>query len=183
MKKTISIILLLLVAPITAVYAIQNTTDRNISVTFKVLTAVPITPVFRYYKVMRIMNGKCILTLNLHKTWSAKIYSLEKLSQSTNLDNINQKDESWSLSSTVAGVGLGRMDANVKRDGNTTTWDITTTLNGVTLKVDDTGKVTAEMGLAGNTVTITRDLTSGASLTATYDTSDDSLTLKSSVSF
>jgi len=79
---------------------------------------------------------------------------------------------------------------------DTTTWDIATTLNGVTLKVDQASKVIADMGLAGNTVTITncnsttvsieRDLTSGASLTATYDTSDDSddsLTLKSSVSF
>jgi len=204
MKKTISIILLLLVAPITAIHAIQNTTDRNISVTFKVLTAVPKTPVFRYDKVMRIINGKCILTLNLHKTWSAKIYSLEKLSQPTNLDNISQKDESWMLSSTVAGVAISHspggattasatlagMDVNVSSAG---TWDVSTTLNGVTLTVDSDGGVTAAMGLAGNTVTITnagptsvevsRDLTSGANLTAGYDTSDNSLALVATVSF
>ena len=34
-----------------------------------------------------------------------------------------------------------------------------------------------------STVAITRDLTSGASLTATYSTKDDSLTLKAAVTF
>ena len=34
-----------------------------------------------------------------------------------------------------------------------------------------------------STVAITRDLTSGASLTATYSTADDSLTLKAAVTF
>ena len=36
---------------------------------------------------------------------------------------------------------------------------------------------------AYSTVAITRDLTSGASLTATYKSSDDSLTLKAAVTF
>ena len=115
---------------------------------------------------------------------------------------------SVTVSSTVAGIDLTHaiggttkasatlagMDVNVARTAaGATTWDVSTTLNGVTLKVDSASKVTASMGLAGNKVTITngsnttvkveRDLTSGASLTATYDTTDDSLTLKASVSF
>jgi hypothetical protein len=70
---------------------------------------------------------------------------------------------------------------------------VSTTLNGVTLKIDSDGDVTASMGLAGNTLTITnsdkttvsitRDLTSGATLTATYNTDNDSLTLEASISF
>ena len=91
---------------------------------------------------------------------------------------------------TSATATLAGMDVNVSTDG---TWDVSTTLNGVTLKIDNAGAVTASMGLAGNTITITnagdtvvsvsRDLTSGASLTATYATVDSSLTLKASVSF
>ncbi|MGE4570029.1 MAG: hypothetical protein AAEF72_01670, partial [Gammaproteobacteria bacterium] len=95
---------------------------------------------------------------------------------------------------TKASATLAGMDVNIARtSAGVTTWDVSTTLNGVTLKIDDAGAVTASMGLAGNTVTITnagnttvsvsRDLTSGASLTATYDTTDDALTLKASVSF
>ncbi|MCS5592576.1 MAG: hypothetical protein NZ775_08645 [Gammaproteobacteria bacterium] len=112
------------------------------------------------------------------------------------------------VSSTVAGIAithvlsgttkasatLAGMDVNIARTAlGVTTWDVSTTLNGVTLKIDNAGAVTASMGLAGNTVTITnagdttvsvsRDLTSGASLTATYDTTDDALTLKAAVSF
>jgi hypothetical protein len=86
------------------------------------------------------------------------------------------------------------MDVNIARTAaGATTWDVSTTLNGVTLKIDNAGAVTASMGLAGNTVTITnggnttvavsRDLTSGANLTATYDTTDDALTLAATVSF
>jgi len=96
--------------------------------------------------------------------------------------------------STSASASLAGMDVNLKRTkAGVTTWDVSTTLNGVTLKIDQAGKVTASMGLAGNTVTITnadnttvaitRDLTSGATLTATYDTTDDALTLKASISF
>ena len=96
--------------------------------------------------------------------------------------------------STSAAASLAGMDVNLKRTkAGVTTWDVSTTLNGVTIKIDQAGKVTASMGLAGNTVTITnaanttvaitRDLTSGATLTATYDTTDDALTLKASISF
>jgi len=112
------------------------------------------------------------------------------------------------VSTTVAGVALSHtiggdttgsatlagMDVSITRtDGGTTTWDVSTTLNGVTLSIDSAGEVTASMGLAGNTVTITnggnttvsvsRDLTSGANLTAGYDTTDNSLSLVASVSF
>jgi len=91
---------------------------------------------------------------------------------------------------TSATASLAGMDVEVSTAG---TWDVSTTLNGVTLAIDESGNVTASMGLAGNTVeiangsdttvTVTRDLTSGASLTAVYDTSDDSLSLTASVSF
>jgi len=91
---------------------------------------------------------------------------------------------------TTASATLAGMDVNVSSAG---TWDVSTTLNGVTLKIDNGGVVTASMGLAGNTVTITndgdtvvtvsRDLTSGASLEASYDTDGNALTLTASVSF
>jgi len=112
------------------------------------------------------------------------------------------------VSTTVAGVALSHtiggttkgsatlagMDVAIERtNAGDTTWDVSTTLNGVTLSIDEEGVVTASMGLAGNTVTITnggattvsvsRDLTSGANLTAGYDTSDNSLSLVASVSF
>jgi hypothetical protein len=96
--------------------------------------------------------------------------------------------------STSASASLAGMDVNLSRtQAGKTTWDVSTTLNGVTLKIDSDGDVTASMGLAGNTLTITnsdkttvsitRDLTSGATLTATYDTTDDALSLKAAISF
>jgi hypothetical protein len=96
--------------------------------------------------------------------------------------------------STSASASLAGMDVNLSRtQAGKTTWDVSTTLNGVTLKIDSDGDVTASMGLAGNTLTITnsdkttvsitRDLTSGATLTATYNTDNDSLTLEASISF
>jgi hypothetical protein len=118
------------------------------------------------------------------------------------------QDGAATVSTTVAGVALSHtlggdtsgsatlagMDvAIVRTAAGATTWDVSTTLNGVTLSIDEAGVVTASMGLAGNTVTITnggattvsvsRDLTSGANLTAGYDTSDNSLSLVASVSF
>ena len=80
------------------------------------------------------------------------------------------------------------------------------------MTLDSTQDISAEMGLAGNTMTVThvsavaaavatdtvfnivavnaytkvaiaRDLTSGATLTATYSSLDDSLTLKAAVTF
>jgi hypothetical protein len=87
-----------------------------------------------------------------------------------------------------------------------------TTVSGVDLTLTSGQKITAAFGLAGNTLTVTRvpavaeaastatlnsttavasystaaisrDLTSGATLTATYSTKDDSLTLKAAVTF
>ena len=95
---------------------------------------------------------------------------------------------------------------------SSTTWTLATTVSGVALTLNSASDVTATMGLAGNTLTIahyskdalaaedynnynaiavaaystvaiTRDLTSGATLTATYKSSDESLTLKAAVSF
>ena len=45
------------------------------------------------------------------------------------------------------------------------------------------GKRTTNSVASYSTVAIARDLTSGASLTATYSTKDDSLTLKAAVTF
>ena len=96
---------------------------------------------------------------------------------------------------TSATATLAGMDVTVSTDNTAgKKWSVSTTLNGVTVSIKDDGTTTASMGLAGNTITITnggstsveitRDLTSGASLTATYDTAGDgTLTLKASVSF
>ena len=93
-----------------------------------------------------------------------------------------------------------------------TTWSLATTVSGIALTLNSGNDVSATMGLAGNTmvvshfgadgataanvdnfsaaaadaystVAITRDLTSGATLTATYSSSDDSLTLGAAVAF
>ena len=52
---------------------------------------------------------------------------------------------------------------------------------GVTGGTRGTQAVTAKVSYA--TVAISRDLTSGATLSATYNTHDDSLTLKAAVAF
>ncbi len=104
------------------------------------------------------------------------------------------------------------MDISVTNAAGATTWSIATTVAGVDLTLTDAQKITAAFGLAGNTMTVTRvpavasaantqtaysttavdtystvaiarDLTSGATLTATYSTKDDSLTLKAAVAF
>ena len=104
------------------------------------------------------------------------------------------------------------MDISLTNDAGSTTWSIGTTVSGVDLTLDSENDVTAAFGLAGNTLTVThlgarastatdatnystaavaayttaavsRDLTSGATLTATYRTLDDSLTLKAAVTF
>jgi len=93
-----------------------------------------------------------------------------------------------------------------------TTWSLATSVGGIALTLNSGNDVSATMGLAGNTmvvshfgadgataanvdnfsaaaadaystVAITRDLTSGATLTATYSSSDDSLTLGAAVAF
>ena len=113
---------------------------------------------------------------------------------------------------TTGAVSIAGMDVSVTNDAAATTWSIATTVSGVDLTLDSENDVTAAFGLAGNTLTLThnasrasvssnatnystdavvayttaalsRDLTSGATLTATYSTKDDSLTLKAAVTF
>jgi hypothetical protein len=113
---------------------------------------------------------------------------------------------------TVGAVSIAGMDLSLTNDGGSTTWSIGTTVSGVALTLDSENDVTAAFGLAGNTLTVShfgsraevaatatnystesaaayttaavsRDLTSGATLTATYSSLDDSLTLKAAVTF
>ena len=123
-----------------------------------------------------------------------------------------------SLDAAIAGI-----DMSVTNKGGATTWTLDTTVSGVDLTLTSAQKITAAFGLAGNTMTVTRnpavataaattgnsvgsgtggygnystqsvaaystvaisrDLTSGATLSATYSTKDDSLTLKAAVTF
>ena len=116
-------------------------------------------------------------------------------------------DDEFTGSASIAG-----MDVSITNDGGSTTWSIGTTVSGVALTLDSENDISATFGLAGNTMTvshtgdraevavtathfttaaadayttvaISRSLTSGATLAATYSTSDSSLTLKASVSF
>jgi len=113
---------------------------------------------------------------------------------------------------TTGAVSVAGMDVSVTNKAGATTWSVATTVSGVDLTLDSENDVTAEFGLAGNTLTMThnasrasvtsnasvysteaavayttaalsRDLTSGATLTATFSTLDDSLTLKAAVTF
>ena len=113
---------------------------------------------------------------------------------------------------TVASASIAGMDISLTNDAGSTTWSIGTTVSGVDLTLDSENDVTAAFGLAGNTLTVThngaraevaadatnystaavaayttaavsRDLTSGATLTATFSSLDDSLTLKAAVTF
>jgi hypothetical protein len=113
---------------------------------------------------------------------------------------------------TTGSASIAGMDISITNDAGTSTWSIGTTVSGVALTLNSGNDVTAAFGLAGNTMTvthngadaevsmdaevwttdavaaystvaITRDLTSGASLTATYSSLDDSLTLKAAVAF
>jgi hypothetical protein len=113
---------------------------------------------------------------------------------------------------TVGSVSIAGMDLSLTNDDGSTTWSIGTTVSGVALTLDSENDVTAAFGLAGNTLTVShfgsravvaetatnystesaaayttaavsRDLTSGATLTATYSSLDDSLTLKAAVAF
>ena len=102
----------------------------------------------------------------------------------------------WDLATTVSGVDL------TLTSGQKVTAAFG--LAGNTMTVSSIPEVTASAGSAGtfdgtgtsgygtrttnsvasySTVAISRDLTSGASLTATYSTKDDSLTLKAAVTF
>ena len=116
-------------------------------------------------------------------------------------------DDEFTGSASIAG-----MDVSITNDGGDTSWSIGTTVSGVALTLDSDNDISATFGLAGNTMTvshvgdraevaetatnysteaaaayttvaISRSLTSGATLAATYSTKDDSLTLKASVSF
>jgi hypothetical protein len=113
---------------------------------------------------------------------------------------------------TTASAAIAGMDVSVTNKAGATTWSLGTTVSGVALTLASSQKVTATFGLAGNTMTvssipavasaaqdatnysvtavaaystvaISRSLTSGATLAATYSTDNDSLTLKASVAF
>ena len=113
---------------------------------------------------------------------------------------------------TSGSASIAGMDVTITNDNAVTAWSIGTTVSGIAVTLNSGNDVTATFGLAGNTmvvshfgadasaaatalvwetaavaayttVAITRDLTSGAALTATYKGSDDSLTLKASVAF
>jgi len=113
---------------------------------------------------------------------------------------------------TTASAAIAGMDVSVTNKAGSTTWSLGTTVSGVALTLASSQKVTATFGLAGNTMTvssipavatagatattnattavaaystvaISRSLTSGATLAATYSTLNDSLTLKASVAF
>ena len=113
---------------------------------------------------------------------------------------------------TTASAAIAGMDVAVTNKAGATTWSMGTTVSGVALTLASSKKITAAFGLTGNTMTVThnperavvaatvtthditlrkaystvavsRDLTSGAALSATYSSLDDSLTLKASVAF
>jgi hypothetical protein len=101
-------------------------------------------------------------------------------------------DTTWSLGTTVSGVALTlassqKVTATFGLAGNTMV--VTSVperksaavVAGVVGGIRGTRAVTAKASYA--TVAISRDLTSGATLSATYNTFDDSLTLKAAVAF
>ena len=114
--------------------------------------------------------------------------------------------------STTGSASIAGMDVSITNDGGSSSWSIGTTVSGIALTLNSDTDITAAFGLAGNTLTvshvgkvdgaiattlvyaltevpayttvaISRDLTSGATLTATYSSSDDSLTLTAAVTF
>ena len=116
------------------------------------------------------------------------------------IDVTNDKGTTtWSLGTTVSGVDLTLNSGNdvtaaFGLAGNT----LTVSHFGADASVSATAGVAQEGGgtlyattakyakearAAYTTVAVTRDLTSGASITATYDTANDSLTLKAAVTF
>jgi len=113
---------------------------------------------------------------------------------------------------TTGSASIAGMDISVTNKAGATTWSLGTTVSGVDLTLNSSQAITAAFGLTGNTMTIShiakvaeavstatthsvaavkaystvaisRDLTSGAALSATYSSADDSLTLKASVAF
>ena len=102
----------------------------------------------------------------------------------------------WDLATTVSGIDLtltsaSNVTAAFGLAGNTMT---VSTFSAVAYAAGSTGDAfgvsaggygtrNTSSAASYSTVAIARDLTSGASLTATYDTSNDSLTLKAAVTF
>ena len=114
---------------------------------------------------------------------------------------------------TKGSASIAGMDITLTNDAGATEWTIGTTVAGTAVTLDSSANVTATFGVTGNTVVvshtsarsaaastatthhattakdafttiaISRDLTSGASISATYDSFDDALTLKAAVSF
>jgi len=114
---------------------------------------------------------------------------------------------------TVGSASIAGMDISLTNDGGATDWSIGTTVAGTAVTLGSDKSISAVFGVTGNTVTvshtaeraaaaaasvlkhpttqkdayttvaISRDLTSGATLAATYNTFDSSLTLKASVAF
>ena len=114
---------------------------------------------------------------------------------------------------TVGSASIAGMDITLTNDAGSSDWSIGTTVAGTAVTLNSDKAVTATFGVTGNTVVvshtaeraaaaattatkwatsqkdafttvaISRALTSGATLAATYNTFDDSLTLKASVAF
>jgi len=103
---------------------------------------------------------------------------------------------SWSIGTTVSGVALtldsdNDITAAFGVAGNTMTVSHVSAVASAAAKAGTAagtgtngyGKMSVTSAKAYSTVAISRDLTSGAALSATYSSKDDSLTLKASVSF
>jgi len=114
---------------------------------------------------------------------------------------------------TKGSASIAGMDITLTNDAGATEWTIGTTVAGTAVTVGSDKSVSATFGVTGNTVVVkhvaerasatsttatkhstaqkdayttiavSRDLTSGATLAATYNTFDSSLTLKASVAF
>jgi len=109
---------------------------------------------------------------------------------------------------TTGSAAIAGMDVSITNDDGSSTWSLGTTVSGVAVTLDSDADVSAVFGVAGigerasaaattgatgkhskksaaaySTVAISRALTSGATLAATYSSSDESLTLKASVAF
>jgi hypothetical protein len=103
---------------------------------------------------------------------------------------------SWSIGTTVSGVALtldsdNDITAAFGVAGNTMTVSHVSAVSSAANKTGSSsgtgtngyGKMSVTSAKAYSTVAISRDLTSGAALSATYSSKDDSLTLKASVAF
>ena len=102
----------------------------------------------------------------------------------------------WSIGTTVSGVALtldsdNDITAAFGVAGNTMTVSHVSAVASAAQKdgsaagdgANGYGKMAVDSAKAYSTVAISRDLTSGAALSATYSSKDDSLTLKASVAF